>query len=157
MPDSGFFLNASIYSDPTRFVYGEQMRNVFNMQNSTGGVSQRCVRANRQDPARCIFAPQAYTQIDAPLFTLNSLYDSWQVPIDRSSFKFNNARLCSNNNNKRTKMGNVIGLDSPTFVKCANGGPFNCSATNIAGANNFRDQMLSSVRRLVLFVCCSFA
>lgn len=79
VPDSGFFLNTSIYSDPTRFVYGEQMRNVFNMQNSSGGVSQRCVRANQYDPARCIFAPQAYAQIDAPLFTLNSFYDSWQV------------------------------------------------------------------------------
>lgn len=69
------------------------------------------------------------------------------------------------------KMGNEVGLDSPSFARCAQGGPFNCTAgktqyessllfnfinknneitkkANIAGANAFRREMLSSVLKV---------
>jgi len=124
VPDAGFFLNASTYADVTQYIYGDQMRAVFTFQNATSGVSQQCVQDHAGDPAPCIFAPVAYQYIRAPIFTLNSGYDQWQ-------------------------MQNVYGLNSPQFTTCANQGPFNCTANNIAGANQFRKDLVRRVAKVM--------
>jgi hypothetical protein len=45
---SGVFLNHSIYNTSSEFVYGQQMRAIYEMQNVT--VPERCRRANANDP-----------------------------------------------------------------------------------------------------------
>lgn len=57
------------------------MKYVYNMQNSTMGVNQACVKALA--PAgkdySCIYAQYAYAFTQAPIFPLQSVLDSWQM------------------------------------------------------------------------------
>jgi len=57
------------------------MNYVFNMQNSTYGVNQRCIDAMRAsgDTWKCIMAQYSYAHTTVPLFIMNSAWDSWQL------------------------------------------------------------------------------
>ena len=52
----------------------------FNLSNSSAGISTRCAAANAGQEWRCIFAEYAFQFVQTPLFALESLYDSWQIP-----------------------------------------------------------------------------
>ena len=77
-PVSGFFLQ---HHDATGAAsYPENMKHVFEMQNSTGGVNADCVASlPAEEQWRCIFANYSYAHIKAPIFPLNSAIDAWQM------------------------------------------------------------------------------
>ena len=56
------------------------MATSFNLSNSTAGIATRCAAANVGLEWRCIFAEYAFPFVETPLFALESLYDSWQIP-----------------------------------------------------------------------------
>ena len=66
-PVSGFFL---LHDDHTGVpLYPNEMKYVYNMQNSSGGVNADCV-ASLPEPEqwRCIFANYSYAHIKSPIF-----------------------------------------------------------------------------------------
>lgn len=79
-PVSGFFL---MHQDASgKLTYPNEMKYVFNMQNSSGGVNSDCIAsyASHQEEAwRCIFANESYAHSETPMFPLNSALDSWQM------------------------------------------------------------------------------
>ena len=60
--------------------YRNEMATSFNLSNSTAGIATRCAAANMGQEWRCIFAEYAFPFVETPLFALESLYDSWQIP-----------------------------------------------------------------------------
>lgn len=82
MPDSGWF---SDYEGPPHYHSG--MMWVFNQQNSTSGVNDKCIAAHQQtgDTWKCIFAEHTARHIQTPIFPLQSTYDSWSVANDLGS------------------------------------------------------------------------
>ena len=54
---------------------------VFKMQNSTGGVNQKCIEAYSptNETWKCLSIPYAEPFTSTRLFALNSIYDSWQL------------------------------------------------------------------------------
>lgn len=77
-PESGFFLpHQTVEGKP---VYPMQMKNIFALANSTGGVNAKCVAAmNEGDAWMCNFAQYAYMYTESPIFPINSALDSWQT------------------------------------------------------------------------------
>jgi hypothetical protein len=79
LPGSGFFLeHDTVEGKP---VYADQIRNIFALSNSTGGVPAGCIAAF-PDPAdhyKCMFAQHAYAHIKAPVFLENSALDAFQM------------------------------------------------------------------------------
>ena len=75
---SGFFLeHATVDGRP---VYPEQMRNIFELANSTHGLNDACIAA--QPPGKewqCNLAQHAFAHTKSPTFPLNSALDSWQT------------------------------------------------------------------------------
>ena len=57
-----------------------RQRGFSNLSNSTAGIATRCAAANVGQEWRCIFAEYAFPFVETPLFALESLYDSWQIP-----------------------------------------------------------------------------
>lgn len=79
-PVSGFFLLHD--SEGGQAVYPDEMKYVFNMANSTGGVHPDCVASYSTKPVdawRCIFANESYAHTKTPMFPLQSALDSWQM------------------------------------------------------------------------------
>jgi len=77
-PVSGFFLmhNTALGNDS----YPARMRYVYNMQNSSGGVNQRCRAALGEGEAwKCIFANFSYAYSQQFFFPLQSSVDKWQM------------------------------------------------------------------------------
>lgn len=76
-PLSGFFLDANnILGEP---VYASMIRDVFLMQNASGGVPAACIAATpASDAWRCMMAPHALPFITSRIFALNSHADAWQ-------------------------------------------------------------------------------
>jgi hypothetical protein len=62
-----------------QYVYPNQMKYVFNMQNCSNNVNQGCIAANPSAPHLCMFAEYSYPYINTPIFVLNSMYDSWSL------------------------------------------------------------------------------
>ena len=54
---------------------------VFKMQNSTGGVNQKCIEAysSTNETWKCLSIQYAEPFTSSQLFALNSIYDSWQL------------------------------------------------------------------------------
>ncbi|ETO33482.1 hypothetical protein RFI_03620 [Reticulomyxa filosa] len=54
---------------------------VFENQNCTGGVDQKCIQAHTKtgDTWQCIFAQGSAPFIEVPVFALQSRFDSWQL------------------------------------------------------------------------------
>jgi len=76
LPDSGYFLDYDSTNSPK---YGTDMRWVFNQQNCTSGVNERCIAANADKISDCFFAEHTAPHLTTPLFPLQSRFDSWQV------------------------------------------------------------------------------
>lgn len=76
-PISGFFLDhLNVDGIP---VYGNQMKNIFQLANSTNGLNDACIAAKAVDDQwQCNMAPHVLPYIQSPIFVLNSMYDSWQ-------------------------------------------------------------------------------
>lgn len=49
------------------------------MQNSTGGVNQKCIEASANETWKCLSIQYAEPFTISSLFALNSIYDSWQL------------------------------------------------------------------------------
>lgn len=79
-PNSGFF---SLHQNSNgESLYPDQMKYVYNMQNSSGGVNANCAAALAGTPDaawKCIFANFSYAHSDTPMFPLQSSLDSWQM------------------------------------------------------------------------------
>jgi STAM-binding protein len=111
IPQSGYFLNANNLDN--KAVYPSEMKYVYNMQNASGGVDVNCSQhTGLADRWKCIFAPSVYPYISAPIFVLNSYYDSWQ-------------------------MSNILGAQVSSFKTCASKGPESCTPEQIRKANTF--------------------
>lgn len=77
-PVSGFFLLHNNVDGAA--VYPDQMKNVYAMQNASGGLSKRCLAAQPPNEQwRCMFAQNAYAHTAVPTFVENSALDSWQT------------------------------------------------------------------------------
>jgi hypothetical protein len=60
--------------------YPSQMRNMFIMMNSTGGLNKRCVEAAAGGQEwQCVFANASYAHTTTPIFPMNSAVDSYQM------------------------------------------------------------------------------
>jgi hypothetical protein len=80
-PISGFFMNHVNTASPAVPVYANQMQVIFSLANSTDGLNDGCISAHSpNDQWRCNFAPYVLPFIQTPIFVLNSLFDSWQMP-----------------------------------------------------------------------------
>ena len=122
-PVSGFFL---LHDDATGTpLYPNEMKYVFNMQNSTGGVNAKCIASLPQaEQWRCIFANYSYAHIEAPIFPLNSAIDAWQ-------------------------MGNIWKGDSSG--QCTRAGFKTCSASEIADLNSYMATFIADMKRTRTF------
>ena len=81
VPVSGFFLDAMSVQGIA--VYTQQMQVVWDLQQPMIGVNAACVADWPADQAwRCNMAEYVYRYITAPIFPLNSAYDSWQLPCE---------------------------------------------------------------------------
>jgi len=76
LPDSGFFLDYNSPSYPPKFA--SDMRWVFQQQNVSSGVNQRCIQMHTP-VADCFFAEHTVPYITTPIFPLQSRFDSWQL------------------------------------------------------------------------------
>eukprot|EP01059_Diplonema_ambulator_P021160 TRINITY_DN351_c0_g1_i1.p1 TRINITY_DN351_c0_g1~~TRINITY_DN351_c0_g1_i1.p1 ORF type:complete len:447 (+),score=151.38 TRINITY_DN351_c0_g1_i1:198-1343(+) len=128
---SGFFLDQqTIEGKP---VYEEQIRNIWQIANSTNGVNDACVAHYQPtgDQWKCNFAPHTYPFIQAPFFALNSAYDSWQTGCIYTSelvTGFPNQTVTNNGH------CNAIG----DYQNCVNN-PDNCNATQMVVMNKYID------------------
>jgi len=77
MPDSGFFLDYE-----TQMGYASGMQWVFEQQNATSGVDSDCIENYWPlgEPWMCIFAEHVSPFIQTPIFPLQPIFDSWQIP-----------------------------------------------------------------------------
>eukprot|EP00051_Salpingoeca_urceolata_P027562 m.482060 g.482060 ORF g.482060 m.482060 type:complete len:396 (+) comp22419_c0_seq1:238-1425(+) len=77
-PVSGFFLDHVNYAGNA--VYPDEMKNVFQMQNSSSGVNNKCLMSLPADEQyKCIFANYSYAHTATAVFPLQSAIDSWQM------------------------------------------------------------------------------
>lgn len=79
-PLSGFFLMHE--ASTGELVYPNQMKYVFDMQNSSSGVNSNCLASYASRPLdawRCIFANESYAHSKTLMFPLGSALDSWQM------------------------------------------------------------------------------
>jgi hypothetical protein len=93
LPDSGFFLD---YQDPTvtcsppsgssrsllNTINGDYhcgLKWTYSQQNATDGINQDCVKAHPGEEWKCMFAEHSAEHIRAPVFAMQSQYDSWQT------------------------------------------------------------------------------
>merc|ERR1712151_813287 len=64
-------------SADSKTLYMNEMKYVFQMQNSSSGVNSDCAAAGHD--WRCIFANYSYAYSSTPFFPLQSSLDSWQM------------------------------------------------------------------------------
>ena len=100
--------------------YPDEMKYVFNMQNSSGGLNSNCIKSYASDPSnawRCIFANESYAHTQTPMFPLNSALDAFQ-------------------------MGNIW-LGDKT---CAKADFRNCTATEVKDLNGYLSDFLTDMQ-----------
>jgi len=74
MPLSGIFLDHA--NAEGRAYFANDTKHVFDMQNCSGGVNQRCVAAQSADEKyKCFFGQYTMEHVETPLFVVNSAYD----------------------------------------------------------------------------------
>eukprot|EP00727_Mastigamoeba_balamuthi_P010693 m51a1_g6246 hypothetical protein (1711) ;mRNA; r:28044-43995 len=78
VPLSGYFMHQpSVEGVP---VYPDEMRSVFAVHNSSAGVPPSCLTARAPDCGyECLFASELLGHVSAPVFVVNSKYDSWSA------------------------------------------------------------------------------
>ena len=75
---SGFFLQHATVEG--KEVYPIQMKNIFELANSTQGLNADCIASFApEDQWQCNFAQHAYAHTKSNTFPLNSALDSWQT------------------------------------------------------------------------------
>ncbi|XP_019854868.1 PREDICTED: pectin acetylesterase 5-like [Amphimedon queenslandica] len=77
--DAGYFIDAP---NKHGFKYMRYLfKNVFYLQNCSGGVDQDCIAAyeSTHETWKCFMAQYTYRYISSPIFTLNSMNDIWQL------------------------------------------------------------------------------
>jgi hypothetical protein len=134
IPISGFFLLHNNVEGKS--VYPDEIKYIFNLANSTHGVNDACIAAKAAaDQWQCNFATEIYKYIKAPIFPLDSNYDSWQTsciltaePVAAGSSQNGNCsaapgwQACGGNPNNCTNdqmtLYNQYGMD---FVSMMNG------------------------------------
>ena len=80
MSDAGFFNDVLSYVAGSSVLQTE-FTNVFTEQQLRNGVNQACIAANPDnDEWKCMFPEYFISYIETPIFLLNSVYDSWQIP-----------------------------------------------------------------------------
>ena len=88
LPSSGFFLfHNSVYGEP---IFEAQMKHVFEMQNVSTSLNQKCLAAMpHHDAYKCFSAAATLPFIESPTFIYNSAYDEWMinciVAVDKST------------------------------------------------------------------------
>lgn len=132
-PISGFFLDHDTVEGLP--VYAQQMANIFELANATGGVNKDCIAATPlSERWRCNFAEKAYEFTSTPIMPLNSALDSWQTACIFTS-------LLPPNFPNQT--GTENGVCSPTGVKgwekcaCYGCDPEVCDATQVTAMNGY--------------------
>lgn len=117
-PNSGFFsLHATAAGE---MLYPDEMKYVYTMQNSSGGVNAGCreAMAGSGDEWRCIFANYSYAHSTTKMFPLQSGTDSWQ-------------------------MGNIWLGDKA----CVSSKMAKCSAADIEGLNQYSADLMNDYKR----------
>jgi len=77
-PFSGMFLRHTNVEN--KVVYEEQIKHVFEMQNSTYGVDVHClVGKTKEQRHLCMFGQETIKYSLTPLFVFNSIYDEWSL------------------------------------------------------------------------------
>ena len=76
MPVSGFFLN---HANPEgQYIYGSGIRAIHALSNASTDSACEAQYAATGDTWKCNMAEYVYPFLKAPVFVLNSIYDSWQ-------------------------------------------------------------------------------
>eukprot|EP00040_Diaphanoeca_grandis_P012350 m.62645 g.62645 ORF g.62645 m.62645 type:complete len:433 (-) comp23183_c0_seq1:69-1367(-) len=127
-PISGFFLlHNTVDNQP---VYPTQMKNIFELANSTHGVNDACIAAQAPgDEWKCNFAQEAYAHTEAPIFPLNSALDSWQTGCIYTS------TLPTNFPNQEG-FENGVCNNITAYKRCASN-PEACNATQMGVMNQY--------------------
>lgn len=134
VPISGFFLDAPNVEGQR--VYTQQMQNVWQMQMpGPTGVNAACVAANPGNEWRCNMAEYTYQYIKAPIFPLNSGYDSWQMSCILTSEPVTPA-------NQTNKNGNCS--SAPGWATC-NSSPNTCTNAQMIPVNNYYTEFISAM------------
>jgi hypothetical protein len=91
-PVSGFFLNHRTMTGEA--MHEADMRYVFTMMNSSGGVNRACAAAYSPvgEQWRCIFANESWSFSTTPTFPINSAIDAYQLS---DILEFNGSRYCA--------------------------------------------------------------
>jgi hypothetical protein len=117
-PVSGFFLMHPTATGAGGYI--DEMKYVYNMQNSTGGLNDKCIASYSAKPSdawRCIFANESYAHSTTHMFPLQSALDSWQ-------------------------MGNIWEGDKP----CAKGDFKTCTSEEISSLNGYERDFLTDLK-----------
>jgi hypothetical protein len=79
VPDSGVFLD-STNVQTGKYEYREQFINLMKLSNVDADPPvPNCIKQYPTEKWRCMFAQYMYPYIKAPIFPVNSLYDTWSI------------------------------------------------------------------------------
>lgn len=75
--DAGFFIDTSSIGGKN---LNEVFRNIYEMQNSSSGLNQDCIKdVGIKKGWQCFYPSKAVNYVKTPIFVLNSLYDIWAL------------------------------------------------------------------------------
>ena len=112
LSDAGFFLETSSLGGKK---LGTMFKAIYDMQNSSTGLNQDCVKAvGIADGWQCFLPAKAYKYVKTPVFVLNAAYDVWSLIYFMGiDCKFPSAS--TSNKSKRNvikKMNDIQGFDT---------------------------------------------
>ena len=139
---SGFFLlHPTVAKLP---VYPEQMENIFNISNATGGVNADCIAAQAPaDKWKCNFAEFSYAYTKAPTFPLNSALDSWQTVCIYTAEPVPDFP-------KQTGTENGDCVNTHGWAACAKD-PETCNSTQMSAMNTYIDDFETKMNSTTTF------
>lgn len=125
---SGFFLQHNTVEGKP--VYPEEMKSIFELANSTHGLNEACVAAQKPgEEWQCNFAQHAYAHTTSDTFPLNSALDSWQTVCIYTS------ELAPGFPNQNTTANGVCGA-AEGWSACARN-PESCDENQIVTMNKY--------------------
>eukprot|EP00039_Didymoeca_costata_P021555 m.2485 g.2485 ORF g.2485 m.2485 type:complete len:427 (+) comp2528_c0_seq2:42-1322(+) len=141
-PHSGFFLmHNSVEGLP---VYPDQMKYIFELSNSTGGVNPACVSAMPSGDAwKCMFAQNSYAHTSVPTFVENSALDMWQTGCIFCASPVTGFP-------KQTTGVNGNCSSAPGWRACSNQ-PENCTASQMTTMNGYLHDFVNTVKSIPTF------
>ncbi|XP_078342929.1 uncharacterized protein LOC144628666 [Oculina patagonica] len=79
LADAGFFVDEPSINGTN--IIRSTFRQIYTLHNSSKGLNQACLRAQkRKQKFRCFLPQYSLPFVKSPIFLVNSLYDSWQIP-----------------------------------------------------------------------------